>query len=174
MSDRPGADRPSPQDATRALEHMRKQQDEALTGRREPLALKTVLAGGLAAFCASYDFVDDTSIPITVYAVVLVAYVLLARSRRGSALLGYDTTGPRVRSMPTDYVLTILACVFGLITFGDYAVTPVMSFLRGHHVAYYHTLVGIVAAVLVFPLAWLGRRMQIRLLGHIRDNNEGV
>jgi hypothetical protein len=76
--------------------------------------------------------------------------------------------------MPTEYVLIILACVFGLIALFHYGAPPVMSFLRGHHVAYYHTLVGIVAAVLVFPLTWLDRRMRIRLLGRIRAGNEGV
>ncbi|WP_181766903.1 hypothetical protein [Streptomyces albidus (ex Kaewkla and Franco 2022)] len=174
MSDRPARHEQSPQDAASALENVHRQQDEALAGREEPLAMKIALSGVLVAFCASFDFVDDPSIVTTVFGVAFMIFVLVSKSRRGSALLGYDTTGPRFRSMPTEYRLILMALVFTLLTLGHFAVTPVMSFLRGHHVPYAHTLVGVTAAVLMFPVDRLDRRMRIRLLGRIRARNEGV
>ncbi|MFJ9412391.1 hypothetical protein [Streptomyces sp. NPDC101393] len=131
-------DQPSPEQAALALREARGHQGAALAARQEPLRLKITFAATGLAYGACYDLFDDPgTTPLLALAAASWAHLIISRSPRGAALLGYRTTG--VRNRPPAYILGMLAVTALLMAIGYFSITPHTAYLDDH-VPYWHTM----------------------------------
>ncbi|MEU8825446.1 hypothetical protein [Streptomyces sp. NPDC048636] len=110
------------------------------------------------AFGMCYDVFDNPgSAPVLVVAAVSWAHLLVSRTPRGAALLGYHTTG--VRNRPPGYILGVLCVVALVMAIGYFSVAPHTAYLDDH-VPYWHTMGMLLLMVVTIALAPLESRFR--------------
>src|SRR5262245_2710136 len=84
------SERPTPEEAARALQDVEQRKDQSLDSVREFWWVRLLMGAVIFAMIAAPDFVgsDARSWITTGALVVVVGYTLMLRSRRGSAVLG--------------------------------------------------------------------------------------
>ncbi|MEU6083819.1 hypothetical protein [Streptomyces sp. NPDC047108] len=162
------AEHPTPEDASRALSAVERGRDQAREALREPRWLSVFWAVLAFLFLASFDVLDEDH-RIWSYAAlnaVLFLHLGLLHSRRGSALIGRTSAGMPLRDVPPAYLLVLTAVLIGVGAAGVAAVALIP--FRLDDVPYWHTLLGLVLAILMMLFARKIQDLQLRLLRHTR------
>ncbi|WP_328332268.1 MULTISPECIES: hypothetical protein [unclassified Streptomyces] len=158
---------PSPSEASRALRDVQRRREEALGSARDSRWVAVLFGVAVFALLAAPDFFGQgvESVVNIAFAAVAVAYAVLLRSRRGSAVLGrrtrvrQDAVSPRFALWSRVIILAVL--VLGVV--GAFVPHPGLS------VPYARTVVG---AVLGAVLILFGSRLQ-RGLASLAAGGEG-
>lgn len=142
-------DRPTPKQAAEALRNVNQRSEQAVGSLRSaPRWLDVFFGVVIFLYCASADFLPGAAWPGLVLAALVVAYVVLIRTRRGAALLGQSTRVRREAISPA--FARVARLVIGVIFVGSLATTVILSLTHTNaHVAYLSTILGAVLAVLL-------------------------
>ncbi|MFG2606542.1 hypothetical protein ACGFT2_23755 [Streptomyces sp. NPDC048514] len=156
MTGRPSTDR-----ATSDLLLADRMRRQGPATRAEPGRVKVMAALLGLATAACYDVFDDPGMaPICVAAAIQLGHFWAVRTRRGSAALGYASTG--LRDLPAAYTAVMLAAGAALIAAEGVGLRLTRGYLNAH-VPAWHTLAMLVLIAVAFALAPLERRGRERL-----------
>ena len=139
-------ERPTPDEAARALRDVQRRRDQSLDSVRENWWVRILMGIVIFVLIAAPDFLgpDARSWTTLAAAVVVLGYSLMQRSRRGAAVLGRPAR-MRKDEMSTRYVTTARLVLLAVVVIGF-----VIAFLPPAHlptIPYLHTIVGAVVAI---------------------------
>lgn len=153
------SDRPTPDEAARALRDVGQREDQALDSVHEARWVRVVLGVAIFLFLAAPDFLGAHASTWTSpgFAVLVLGYAVLLRTRRGSALLG------RPVQMRGDVVPRRFAVTARLVIAALVALSLLSLFVAHPHldIPYWRTAMG---AILGLLLIFFGRQLQEGLL----------
>lgn len=138
---------PTPEEAARALQEVKQRKDQSLDSSvREKWWVRILMGAVVFVFIAAPDFLgrDARSWVSTGVAVVMVAYVLMIRSRRGSAVLGRPARA-RMDGLSNRYLVAVSLVLLAVVVIGvGLAFVPPGQLPT---IPYLHTGIGAVAGI---------------------------
>ncbi|GAA1137415.1 hypothetical protein GCM10009630_40550 [Kribbella jejuensis] len=157
-------EQPSADEAARALQDVDRRRDQAMDSLQGGKWVDVVFAVVIFLYLASADFLPSVAEwKGLALAVLVVAYVLLLRTRRGAAWLGHSVRVDKSAIRPK-FVVGVWLVLVLLV-----AATVALSLLHVH-IPYGNTILG---AVLAIVLIVLGRQLRRGLAALSRRSRSG-
>ncbi|QHC23173.1 hypothetical protein [Streptomyces sp. GS7] len=156
------ASQPTPQEAAEALRNIDQRSEQARGSMRNAPRWLDCLAGVVIfLYCASIDFFPGSAVWRSwIFAALAVGYVILLRTRRGSALLGQPARIHR-QAVSSKFVLIARLTITTVVAVSLVAVVLLSSAHTNTYVPYLGTILG---AVLALALIGFGSQLRAGLI----------